>query len=263
MVIVITGILAAMTTDIITLPVNSYLDLERRTTLVDTAELTLRRMQRDVRRALPNSIRITGGGKVIEMLHTVDGGRYRASADGTKAAGTGLCDGDPASDSLSFAAADDCFELLGNFKTFNPQTVSGESLVIYNLGAGAADAYAGGNRTTLTDSGNASTVKFNALKFPFSSPQQRFFIIDTPVTYRCDTSTGNLWRYSGYAISTAQPNPPGVAGQLQANKIAACSFAYSAGEASRSALVTIELTVTDMAGESVRLLHQIHVDNMP
>ena len=50
-VMVIVSILATMTTDIITLPVKSYIDLERRTTLVDTAEITLRRMQRDIRRA--------------------------------------------------------------------------------------------------------------------------------------------------------------------------------------------------------------------
>ena len=84
MVIVIVGILSTMTTDIITLPVKSYIDLERRTTLVDSAEMTLRRMQRDIRRALPNSIRITGG-TAIEILHTTDGGRYRAklASDGS------------------------------------------------------------------------------------------------------------------------------------------------------------------------------------
>jgi MSHA biogenesis protein MshO len=262
-VIVITGILAAMTTDIITFPVRSYLDLERRTTLVDTAEMTLRRMQRDIRRALPNSIRITGGGTAIEMLHTVDGGRYRGRQDGAKAPGSGLCDGDPASDSLDLTAADDCFEVLGSLTSFNPQATSGESLVIYNLGSGAADAYAGNNRSAVANSTHSNAVKFTALKFPFSSPQQRFFIVDTPITYRCDTATGELWRHANYAIAVSQPNPPGVDGQLQANRIAGCSFSYSSGTASRSGLVTVEITVTDSAGESVRLMHQIHVDNAP
>jgi MSHA biogenesis protein MshO len=261
MVIVITGILATMTTDIITFPVNSYLDLERRTTLVDTADIALRRMQRDIRRALPNSIRITGGGTVIEMLHTTDGGRYRSMVDGTKAAAAGLCDGNPLTDSLDLSVADDCFEVMGGLKSFNPQATSGESLVIYNLGSATADAYAGNNRATVADSANANTVKFTALKFPFASPQQRFFIVDTPVTYRCDTATGRLLRYSSYAIAASQPNPPGVDGRLQANKIAACAFSYQSGASSRSGLVTVAITVTDAAGESVRLLHQIHVDN--
>lgn len=263
LVIVITGILATMTTDIITFPVSSYLDLERRTTLVDTADIALRRMQRDIRRALPNSIRITGGGTVIEMLHTVEGGRYRSQQDGTKGPAAGLCNANPAGDSLDFTAADDCFEAMGAFKSFNPQATSGESLVIYNLGSATADAYAGNNRTAVVDSTHANAVKFTALKFPFPSPQQRFFIVDTPVTYRCDTATGRLLRYANYAIAATQPNPPGVDGRLQANKIAACMFSYQSGSSSRSGLVSVAITVTDAAGESVRLLHQIHVDNAP
>jgi len=263
MVIIITGILATMTTDMIIFPVNSYLDLERRTTLVDTAEMCLRRLQRDIRRALPNSIRITGGGTVIEMLHTVDGGRYRSLQDATKVPGTGICDGNLANDNLDLTTADGCFEVLGTLKSFNPQATSGESLVIYNLGSGAADAYAGNNRSAVINSTHARAVKFTALKFPYSSPQQRFFVVDTPITYRCDPLTGQLWRYSNYTITASQPNPPGVSGQLQANKIAGCKFSYLSGEATRSGLVTVEITVTDAADESVRLLHQIHVDNTP
>ena len=82
-VVVVVSILAAMSTQLITFPVISYLNLKRRTTLVDTADMTLRRMQRDIRRALPNSIRITSvtDGILLEMLHTSDGGRYRADAD--------------------------------------------------------------------------------------------------------------------------------------------------------------------------------------
>jgi prepilin-type N-terminal cleavage/methylation domain-containing protein len=133
MVIVIVGILATMTTKIITSPVSSYLDLQRRTTLVDTAELALRRMQRDIRRALPNSVRITGGGTVLELLHVEDGGRYRARQD--ISAATGLCASTPVGDILDFTLADDCFEVTGSLKTFNPLATSSESLIIYNLGS--------------------------------------------------------------------------------------------------------------------------------
>ena len=261
-VIVIVGILATMTTSIITLPVNSYLDLQRRTTLVDTAELTLRRMQRDIRRALPNSVRITGG-TVIEMLHVVEGGRYRSQLDTTPSAVTAGC-GTVASDVLDFTSADTCFEVTGSLTVFNPTATAtpAESLVIYNLGSGTADAYSGSNRTTVTNSSNAKVIALNpSLRFPFSSPQQRFFIVDTPITYRC--ASNQLLRYSGYAIAAAQPNPPSVTGQIQADKIDSCLFAYSPGSASRSGLVTLTITLTDAKGESVQLMHQVHVDNLP
>ncbi len=260
MVMVIVAVLATMTTSMITLPVNSYLDLESRTRLVDDAETALRRMQRDLRQALPNSIRITDGGKVIEMLHVLDAGRYRAKRDGTLAANAGLCASDPAGDVLDFSIDDNCFEVMGSFSSFNPQLTNRESLVVYNLGA---DAYAGSNRKNVINSGNAKLVKFDAFQFPLSSPQQRFFIVDTPVTYRCDIATNQLIRFSGYAITSAQPNPPTLAGYKQADKVTACKFAYTSSTATRAGLVSVEITLTDANGESARLIQQVHVDNAP
>lgn len=261
MVIVLVGILATLTTSIITRPVEGYLDLQRRTALVDTAEFALRRMQRDIRRALPNSVRITGGGRVLELLHVSDGGRYRAEQDISPTAVQAGC-GSLASDVLDFTLPDTCFEITGTLTAFNPQATAGEFLVIYNLGSASADAYAGNNRTPVTDSGNARTVNFNAFRFPFSSPRQRFFIVDTPITYFC--ANNQLLRFDGYTIAAAQPNPPaGVVGQLQANHVAACAFTYDPGTSSRSGMVTIEITLTDAADESVQLMQQVHVDNLP
>jgi MSHA biogenesis protein MshO len=251
MVIVIVGILATMTTRIITLPVNSYVDLQRRTALVDAAELTLRRMQRDIRRALPNSIRITGSGTVIEMLHVNDGGRYRGQLT---SGGSGNI--------LDFATSDLSFDVIGSLSA----APTGE-LVIYNLGAGisGADAYAGTNRATLKNTSTTTLINLQTAKqFSFQSPQQRFYIVDAPITYLCNNNN-QLMRYSGYIIAPSQPNPPtDVTGQIQTDKVASsgCKFAYDPGSATRSGLVSIEITLTD-AGESVTLMHQVHVDNMP
>jgi MSHA biogenesis protein MshO len=260
MVIVIAGILATMTTRVIVWPVKSYMDLSRRTALIDKAEFALRRMQRDVRRALPNSIRITGGGTVLELLHVTDGGRYRAGVDPSASATSGLCASSPTGDVLDFTLADTCFQVLGTLTTFNPQVTAGEYLVIYNLGSASADTYAGNNRTVVSNSSNTNTVKFNAFKFPFSSPQQRFFIVDSPVTYQC--ANNQLLRYAGYAITTSQANPPSGTGQIQADDIASCSFAYDPGTPTRAALVTLAITLTDSEGESVQLMQQVHVDNL-
>ena len=250
LVIVIMGVLAVTTTHIITLPTESYIDLSRRAALVDIAEMTLRRMQRDIRRALPNSIRITGGGTVIELLHTVEGGRYRA-------AGTG--------DVLEFASTDSSFDVIGVLQNLTEIDAANDQLVIYNLGTGnsQSDAYQSinNNRSTLTDA-SASSLSFVSKKFPYQSPQQRFYIIDTPITYRCDTGNNQLLRYDNYGFSTNQPNTPSVAGKLLANDVASCAFTYTAGTGSRSGLVTLEITLTDEASESVKLINQIHVDNV-
>lgn len=247
-VIVIVGILSVMSTNLITLPVKSYFDQQRRTTLVDNAESALRLMQRDIRRALPNSIRITDNGKVFEFLHTSDGGRYRS-----KLAVSG------ASDILGFTAADSSFDVIG---TLNSAPLG--ELVIYNLGQPPADAYAGSNRAKLSDASTISSIKLTEPKlFPMQSPQQRFYIIDTPITYRCDKTTGHLLRYSGYAITASQANPPDATGQLQVNHVSECNFAYTSATANRAGLLTLKIHLTDSAGESTRLIHQVHVDNAP
>jgi MSHA biogenesis protein MshO len=253
MVIVIVGIMATITTDIITLPVKSYIDLERRTTLVDSAEMSLRRMQRDIRRALPNSIRITGG-TVIELLHTTDGGRYR-----------GKLASDGSGDILDFTVADSGFDVIGTLNT----APSGE-LVVYNLGSTSADAYAGNNRETIANTSTVSTIDLNPVPtnpFPFQSPQQRFFIVDTPISYSC--VNGELRRYdntidSSYSISSSSPNLATLSYKVQAKAdTITCSFSYAAGTATRGGLVTLEIILTDQAGESAKLIHQVHVDNMP
>ncbi|MEQ1635757.1 MAG: prepilin-type N-terminal cleavage/methylation domain-containing protein [Methylococcales bacterium] len=241
LVIVIVGILATMSTDIITLPINSYLALERRTALVDTAEATLNRMQRDIRRALPNSIRITGA-NTLELLHTTDGGYYRAEKGS-----------DGLGDILDFTAADTTVDVLSSL---NAQPTG--SLVIYNLGNAGANAYAGDNLTALTNASTVSSLTFTAKQFPFPSPQQRFFIVDKPITYKCLGS--QLLRYDGYSIAMT---PVLGTATLQADKIAACNFSYDPGTASRSGLITLSITLTDGAGESVQLLQQVHVDNAP
>lgn len=247
-VIVIVGILGAMTTDVMLLPLKAYLDLQRRTSLVDVAESALRQMQRDIRAALPNSIRIAGGGTILELLHTREGGRYRLQLANS---GSG--------DVLDFASADSGFDVLSGL-----QGTPAGWLVIYNLGYGSADAYAGGNRAALANTSTTSHIDLNPAKqFPLQSPQQRFFVVDSPVTYRCDLASRQLLRYSGYAITASQADPPAVAGQVQAKDVTACSFVYASAVASRSGMVTLQLTLTDAAGESVQLMQQVHVFNAP
>jgi prepilin-type N-terminal cleavage/methylation domain-containing protein len=58
--IVLMGIVALMVTSFSTGAMQSYLDAERRAELVDGTETAMRRLQRDVRLSLPNSVRVEG-----------------------------------------------------------------------------------------------------------------------------------------------------------------------------------------------------------
>lgn len=255
--IVIGGIVASMTTSILTLPVKAYIDNSRRATLTDVAESALKRMQRDIRRALPNSIRISADGRTLELLHVVTGGRYRKSyaADGS-------------GDILDFTQADSSADVLGPIQNFSELTFGKARLVVYPLATAGSDAYAGDNSALLSNTTSSSHLDFSAFKFPLKSPQQRFYIIDTPISYHCDltavaTKNKQLIRYQDYAIQATQAIPPTSGGALQANYVSNCAFSYNSGSSTRSGLVTVEITLTDESGESVRLINQIHLDNQP
>jgi len=256
--IVIIGILASMGGMFISRPMEGYVDLKRRAALVDQAESALRRMQRDIRAALPNSIRVFDGGKGIEFLHIVDGGRYRRRPDPNATP--------PAKQDnvLQFDHADTEFEVLGGLEHFSRIDTANDFVVIYNLAAsgGTANAYTGDNAAFL---GNASTAAILELdpgkRFPYASPFQRFFIVDTAISYTVEN--GELRRYSGYTVDNTPGPDTGDSSSLVAKHLDENSyFAYQSATANRSGLAIMHLYLAD-SGEGISLLHQVHVNNTP
>lgn len=247
MVIVITGILASMVAVFIQKPVQGFFDTARRAALVDAADTVLRRMSRDLRDALPNSVR-SSTPTALEFLHVRSAGRYREQGPGNP---------------LDFTANDTSFDVLGP----GVSVQNADSIVVYNLGVTGSDAYEGtstSRRLAAAPFGASLTnvTITSAAAFAFASPAKRFQVVDTPVSYGC--SGTQMRRYAGYAIAPGQPVPPAGTGALIADKIATggCSFAYAAGPSQREALVTLNLTLTD-SGETVSLVYQIHVNNAP
>jgi MSHA biogenesis protein MshO len=253
-VISITAIIAGAVAVFITRPIESYADAARRAELTDIADTALRRMARDLRSALPNSIRITTVGNVryLEYLQTSGGGRYRSHPD----SGGG---GNP----LDFTAVDAAFDVIGT----PPTMTAGDSIVIYNLNSSGvvANAYSGDNRAAY--SSGAATITLTAAKlFPFASPGNRFQVVQHAVTYACDPDPGTrtLRRYWNYGIAGAQPTPPGGGSNaLLATEVFECTFTYApGGPGGRYGVVTLEMRV-QRDGELIRLFHQVHVSNAP
>ena len=283
--IALVGILAALIVQFVA-PVRGYIDSSRRAALADTADTALRRIGRDVRLALPNSVRVTvaGGVTYLEFLLVRTGGRYRFE---TAASTTTGCPGgagvDPALDVLSFGAADDCFKSIGNIPDIAEVTIgvpltSGDFVVVFNLQPGTpnADAYAfagtGGNKSKVSAAvagAGEDRIAFASNTFTFESPGRRFFIIEGPVTYACDPAAGTLTRYSGYAIAAAQPTPPGGASVLLASGVTApCTITYETSVAAQGAgllTMSLRLSMQDSRGdtENVNLYHAVHVNNVP
>jgi len=297
-VIAITGVMFGMVAIFVLQPIQGFEAQSRRADLVDIAESALRRMQRDVRRALPNSVRLTcdgglppcAGGETswaVELIRTKVGGRYRQSpGQGPTAGGIATTD---VPCLLDFSTADDSFAVIGSL---NDTTAAGDRMVVSNWDSRAtsANAYAGDNITPVTTTLNLTSadpacdgedrINFTnggpaAFLFPFrSDPHQRFFVVDNanPITFLCDSSGGvnSITRFTGYAYTLDQTAADsagellglGATAALVVDNVAACRFSYQPGTAQRGGLLTLDLTVSQ-AGEQVRLLHQMHVDNAP
>ncbi len=82
MVIVITGILAAIVSIFIVAPVQAYLATAARANLVDQADTALRRIARDLAIALPNSTRVSANGLSLELIPTSGAARYATEGAG-------------------------------------------------------------------------------------------------------------------------------------------------------------------------------------
>jgi MSHA biogenesis protein MshO len=263
-VIAITGVLAAIVSMFIVSPVQAYLSTAARATLVDQADLSLRRIGRDLRIALPNSVRVNGSGLALELVPTTSGARYATQGVGA----------------LDFGFVDTAFTLMGPALTL---ASSPQDLVFYNLGAGVtgSDAYAASTtaleqatsnrRSSTTAVGSASSITISSAAglpaMAFSAPH-RVLAVGTPVTYRCDMAAGTLTRFQGYGWQATQPDPPssGTSAVL-ATGVTACRFSADGTlVAARAALVNLRLTLAASAGtgtESVTLQHAVYVDNLP
>ncbi|MBT8136490.1 MAG: prepilin-type N-terminal cleavage/methylation domain-containing protein [Gammaproteobacteria bacterium] len=253
-------------------PVQGYTDQNRRAGLVDSAESALHRMGRDIRSALPNSVRVVavGSGFALEMLNTVDGARYRENpppADTTK--------------TLDFSAADDQFNAIGGFNRIaKPFSSTTHYLSIYNVGVTGANSWELAN--VITPPGTQIDIAADAIagedhvtlaapfRFAYGSPSQRMYLINGPVTWLCEPAAGTLTRFDGYAIATdqttrdsaAELTGAGATATRVADNISSCALNYAPGTAWRAGLVSARLAVAQ-ASESIVLHHQVHIENAP
>jgi MSHA biogenesis protein MshO len=303
--IVIIGIIGAIIAVFIRAPILGYRDTADRAELTDQADLALRRMARDIRLALPNSVRVTttANGDVLEFLQTKSGGRYISADDGLPDASWPLSFDNPGK--LDFAA-------LAPSDNFVSLVRAGDYVVVYNLGEDFAPANAyklpvtanpcaaapaggispsAGNIARIqafatedvaigTGTGKVRIARltlagnpFACQDLPLQSPEFRFQVVSGPVSYYCEPQadgTSILWRASGYPIAAAQPVPTAAPVRaMVASRLRNCTGLFRYGDnasASRRAglvVITIALRSRIDANASIRLVHQVHVDNTP
>lgn len=261
-VIVVTGILSGMVATFLRTPVQSYVDIAARGDMTDVADLALRRMTRELRLALPNSVLVSADRKTLQFLLTRTGGRYIDVGDAPPATLLPLDFSPAANLSFNFAGA-----ASGGRQAIQVN----DWIAVFNLGVAPADARTFGNIARVTAvNGTRVTMASNpfATQAPsMPSPTNRFQVVSGTVTYVCAPSAtgGSLTRsFTSQIIGlNGAGTPPFGAAALLANFVTACGFDYAVLANTNAALIGVSLTLSRSNGESISLVRQVHVDNTP
>ncbi|SFM22569.1 type II secretion system protein [Rugamonas rubra] len=257
MVMVITGVLAGILVLFIRQPVQNYLDASGRAELGDQADLALRRMARELRGALPNSVRtgLPGGVSMIEFIPTKIGGRYLSAEDGA---------GGPV---LDFVGGAVDFTVDGSMPVGVTAIAPNDDIVVSNFGTdfAGADAYVGGNRVRVESvAGNTLTLVQNNLTLANQSPSQRFQVVRPPVMFVCDPVARTLTRYWNYGFQAVIPVAGAGQSAVLARNVLGCTFEYRVQPNVHTALIGLTIVLgRPNSDEAITLAHQIHVDNTP
>ena len=244
-VIVVSGILLSITGMFVRNQITAYLDVARRSELVDIADGALRRIARDVQGSVPNSLRPSSTDSLfIELVPIVNAGRF-ASQNTLSLSSPLTLQGSPIS------------------------VLAGQSVVICNTGQDLANLYAGSNRRVLTAGNSLTSLAFSGGNITDYCSSNRFQVIGGSVVYAFEKPT--LWRFSGCTLKNAQLS---TIADLTANcsvkaiivnRVAMASFNFSPNVAPSLGILTARLVLAadDAPDEKVTLLHQINVLNSP
>jgi len=255
MVIVLAGILAASLTVFMKPAIDAYFDSRRRADLIDMADIALRQMTRDIRRAIPNSV-IRHTASCLQLVPSIAGGRFRTEADPDTSGSAPLNTSLPV---ISF----DVLTPMGD------TAKAGDWVVIDNQNG--SEVYSGESRASIaniTPSSAASALYHH--RVTLSSSKQfhagytgsRLMLVanaEQSVFYHC--VGGRLYRTVG-SFSDGASLCSTIGSAIVATDVEACIFDYETGATQQSALVWLQLQLR-RSDERVTLAHGAHLDNVP
>jgi len=275
-VIVIIGAIAGVLVLQVKPALQSYLAVGQRANLVNQADTALHRIVNDVRIAVPNSLRLVAtaapAAQCLELVPTIDGGRFRAQGDPSNSAAAAF---DPERPTQAF-------DIL---TTLKPEVAAGDFFVIGN--ANGSDIYetANVNRAPLAaapaaspagaGAGTARITLQGAPSFDGSYQGSRFLVVPQATQvlgYACvnpgvgadGSGTGILYRtVRNFGAGASCPTGAASAAVL-ATRVSACTFVYRAnqGATQQSGYLQMTLGLSD-GGQRAALTLGAHVENIP
>ena len=260
-VIVLIGIIGGVLSLQLAPAIRAYLAVAERAALTHQADTALRRIVGDVRRAVPNSLRL-GSNQCLELVPSSDGGRYRNDQDYQNSAQLAAF--------LDDTAVRHVFDVL---TPFSKEPVPGDAIVIGNQEP--ADIYNGVNVAVIDTIAAPPAASMGerritlqaaqGLRVPEGYTGARFMVVpaaERTLSYVC--SGGSLYRIAHTTPSLAPRCTVPANAPLLASGVTGCDFVYSAnqGATQESGFVQLNLTLSGKE-EAVSLTLGAHVDNVP
>lgn len=266
-VIALTGVVAVLASTMVGNQMLGYVDTARRAELMAKANMAMQHIARDLRGAVPYSIRVSGG-SALEWVPVQSWGRYRKRANVSEDA------------ALDFSLPDNSFEVF--FGTAMPAIPANAQLVIGNTDAAGIDGInlygdvstgalvpAGSHVITPTSvsvgsSGNSITLS-PSFQFALASLASRFYLVNGAASYVCSGDT--VTRFSGYALQKSQPVNAAAAplststSALLLDGVASCQFGYTAIDATYG-MLSVQLRLQE-GNETVTMTRMISIENRP
>jgi MSHA biogenesis protein MshO len=261
MVMVVISILATGSVKFISLSAQGLVDSAERQSLASTASIAIEKVLRQVRGALPNSVRAFDdeGNSCIEFVPILHSSEYLSVPIAT------------AETDFKAIAFDDAVGGESGFVAVYPiseKSIYGtDPATPRNVSTNTASASALG-----IPEANLQTITFSfssSYRFPTGSPGKRFFLISQPISY-CEDASGRLWRYQNYGfhpdsraeIPTSGADRILIADSLEVNSL---SFNVSPPQLQRNGVVRMSLVIVSASSsaESINSSQEVQLRNVP
>lgn len=239
-VVVVLAIVATVGTGFIVSATESYRLTQTRALLVNTGRQAVERMTRQIRGALPYSVRVTNGSSCVEFMAIAGGGFYREAVP------------DQSNDALP----------SGEINT-TPHDIEFGEVVYLSIGAmGSGELYGGSavSRVAVLDR-TPTSVRFPSHVWERNSLSHRFYLLNEPSAF-C-LFGGELRYYPELNVQANEVNTESEHSLLARNARAeGTAFALSAASDSRNVILEMNLGFSE-GGETVTFRQEVLIRNVP
>lgn len=262
-VIILLGIMGTFVFNYVGFSAQIYSDATAREQLISQSRFAMERLTAELRNALPRSVRVSADNDkmCLEYMPIITSSQYlyipRTPTDTSPLHG------------------------------FAPVVPAGQSLVGKYLVVGAVNSnyiYGVSDQrrkeiTAVTINDAEIEIEFSGTAhFSGSSPAQRYYVTNHPVSWCYNQTTQKLWRFTGYGLQANTPtlmtlqNGGGIQAEVMATgmtnnlTLPIPEYPFLVDEATlvRTSLIQLDWRFTHpRTDESIQLLHEVHIANVP